>query len=76
MPVFDFRNTPDTKTDNRNNSICTYTTFRTNDSVTSPEKPILILDNHIPAAGLPLNSTRKEELSVQTFFSLTHVLSA
>lgn len=47
MPVFDFRNTPDTKTDNRNNSICTYTTFRTNDSVTSPEKPILILDNHI-----------------------------
>ena len=47
MPVFDFRNIPDTKTDPKNGSECTYTTFRSNDSVTSPEKPILLLDNHM-----------------------------
>ena len=41
MPVFDFNNTPEeTKI-----SECTYTIFRTNESITNPEHPILILDN-------------------------------
>lgn len=41
MPVFDFKDTPD----NKNTSECTYITFQSNESETSPEKPILILDN-------------------------------
>lgn len=41
MPVFDFKNSPEeTKV-----SECTYTVFRTNESETSPEHPILVLDN-------------------------------
>ena len=40
MPVFDFKNSPEeTKV-----SECTYTVFRTNESETSPEHPILVLD--------------------------------
>lgn len=42
MPVFDFKDTPDSK----NPSECTYTTFRSNETIPSPEKPILLLDNH------------------------------
>ncbi|MDO5417528.1 MAG: AAA family ATPase [Lachnospiraceae bacterium] len=42
MPVFDFSSTPDKKNDPAE---CTYTTFRSNESVTSPERPILVLDN-------------------------------
>ena len=41
MPVFDFRDTPDTKT----GAVCTYTTFRSNEPSATPEKPILLLDN-------------------------------
>ena len=41
MPVFDFSSTPDAK----NPSICTYTTFQSNESNPSPEKPILLIDN-------------------------------
>lgn len=41
MPVFDFSHA----TDDRNSSECTYTTFRSNESAASPEKPILLLDN-------------------------------
>lgn len=41
MPVFDFKNTPDKDTVPE----CTYTTFSSNESEASPEKPILILDN-------------------------------
>lgn len=41
MPVFDFKNTPEQK----NYSECTYTTFCSNESSASAEKPILILDN-------------------------------
>lgn len=41
MPVFDFRDTPDTK----NPAQCTYTVFRSNEPAASPEKPILVLDN-------------------------------
>ena len=41
MPVFDFSSTPD---DNKE-SVCTYTTFQSNERIATPEKPILILDN-------------------------------
>lgn len=41
MPVFDFSDTPD----NNQDSVCTYTTFHSNESIATPEKPILILDN-------------------------------
>ena len=41
MPVFDFSNSPE----KANVSQCTYTIFRTNESTTSPEQPILVLDN-------------------------------
>lgn len=41
MPVFDFSET----SDNTNPSECTYTTFRSNETTPTPEKPILLLDN-------------------------------
>jgi ATP-dependent Lon protease len=43
MPVFDFNNTPDQK----NQAICTYTTFRSNEANPTPESPILLLDNSV-----------------------------
>ena len=44
MPVFDFSNSSDEK---KNNEFqCTYTVFRSNENAASPEKPILLLDNH------------------------------
>lgn len=42
MPVFDFSDA----SDNKNNGECTYVTFRSNESAASPEKPIMLLDNH------------------------------
>lgn len=41
MPVFDFSNTPDANKD----PVCTYTTFRSNESVPCAEHPIMLLDN-------------------------------
>ena len=41
MPVFDFNN----MTTSGQNPECTYTTFQSNESNPTPEKPILILDN-------------------------------
>ena len=41
MPVFDFSNAPE----KQKVSACTYTIFRTNESVPSPERPILVLDS-------------------------------
>lgn len=41
MPVFDFSNAADTKAE----SVCTYTTFKSNNSVPSEKQPILLLDN-------------------------------
>jgi ATP-dependent Lon protease len=41
MPVFDFKDTPDSK----NTAECTYTIFRSNESEASPECPLLLLDN-------------------------------
>ena len=41
MAVFDFSDAPVKNQD----SICTYTTFQSNERVATPEKPILILDN-------------------------------
>ncbi len=43
MPVFDFNSTPETET----RAVCTYTTFQSNESESTQEKPILILDNKI-----------------------------
>ena len=43
MPVFDFSGASDKKTGVQ--SECTYTTFQSNEKETSPEKPIMILDN-------------------------------
>lgn len=41
MPVFDFNDTPETKTE----AECTYTVFRSNENIASPDKPMMILDN-------------------------------
>ena len=41
MPVFDFSNATTEKKDPE----CTYTTFRSNETKPSPEKPILVLEN-------------------------------
>ena len=43
MPVFDFSGTSDKKPGVQ--SECTYTTFQSNEKETSPEKPIMVLDN-------------------------------
>lgn len=43
MPVFDFSGDSDKKPGVQ--SECTYTTFQSNEKETSPEKPIMILDN-------------------------------
>ena len=43
MPVFDFSGASDKKPGVQ--SECTYTTFQSNETETSPEKPIMILDN-------------------------------
>lgn len=42
MPVFDFNNEPASGKD----PVCTYTAFSSNDHTASPERPILLLDNH------------------------------
>ncbi len=44
MPVFDFSGASDKKPGVQ--SECTYTTFQSDEKETSPEKPIMILDNH------------------------------
>ena len=41
MPVFDFSSKPDSK----NPSICTFTTFQSNESNPTPENPIMLIDN-------------------------------
>ena len=41
MPVFDFSKT----TENKKEAECTYTTFQSDDSTATPEKPILLLDH-------------------------------
>ena len=42
MPVFDFSSAATEKTED---SVCTYTTFVSNENTTSPEQPILVLSN-------------------------------
>ena len=41
MPVFDFKHTPDEKKTQE----CTYTTFRSNETEATAEKPMLVLDH-------------------------------
>ena len=43
MPVFDFSSTPENE--KKQDPVCTYTTFPSNEGSASVEKPILILDN-------------------------------
>ena len=43
MPVFDFNS--NSENDNKEELVCTYTVFRTDNNTTSPEHPILVLDN-------------------------------
>ena len=42
MPVFDFNDAPVSK----EKCVCTYTTFQSSEPEATPEKPILVLDNH------------------------------
>ena len=42
MPVFDFNHAQD----NKNEAVCTYETFRSNEHCPTTEHPILLLDNH------------------------------
>ena len=58
MPVFDFKHTPDEKKFQE----CTYTTFRSNETEATAEKPMLVLDNSNRKWKHPLNLTRKMEL--------------
>ncbi|MDO4519719.1 MAG: AAA family ATPase [Eubacteriales bacterium] len=41
MPVFDFNSEPDQK----KQPVCTYTTYQSDETTATPERPILILDN-------------------------------
>ena len=41
MPVFDFHDTPDDK----NLAECTYEVFRSNETIATAEKPVMVLDN-------------------------------
>ena len=52
MPVFDFKHTSDEKKVQE----CTYTTFRSNETEATAEKPMLVLDNTSSAvfSGFPL----------------------
>jgi len=61
MPVFDFSNTQNEKTDD---FVCTYTTFHSNERTATPENPILILDNreqewNQQSCGVFTNQNRK-----------------
>ena len=42
MPVFDFSNAPGGK---KTESVCTYTTFQSNEKEKTADEPILVLDN-------------------------------
>ena len=60
MPVFDFSNATTEKKDPE----CTYTTFHSNETKPSPEKPILVLDNtsrqwNHHSCGIFLNPTKR-----------------
>ena len=85
MPVFDFNNSPqDSKVPE-----CTYKVFYTNCPESSPEHPILILENKagslstIPAGSLPtpsggrlLSLKERKGLSARTFWKSMPGLSA
>ena len=61
MPVFDFNNTPDKDKP----LTCTYTTFRSDESTATPERPMLVLDtkngsgNTIPADSFLIRRNRR-----------------
>ena len=53
MPVFDFNNTPEPDAVPE----CTYTTFASDENVSSADKPLLVLDNITPAERLPIRTS-------------------
>lgn len=67
MPVFDFNNTPEENTA----SGCTYTIFQSSEPAASPEKPILVLDNHMQkwkyhSCGVFTNQSRRTAFEFST----------
>ena len=67
MPVFDFSHSPGEK----NRPVCTYTVFRTNIHHTSPEQPIMVLDNKVRewphhSNGVFTNPVRRTSFEFQT----------
>lgn len=66
MPVFDFKHTPEEK----KNGECTYTTFRSDETTPTPEKPLFVLDNHARkwkhhACGVVTNPVKKTTFEFQ-----------
>lgn len=67
MPVFDFSSKPDSK----NPSICTFTTFQSNESNPTPKSPIMLIDNQQQkwahhSNGIFTNPVKKTTFEFQT----------
>lgn len=66
MRVFDFSN----QTEEKVNPECTYTTFRSNEEISTPEHPIFVLDNkekehaHHSTGFLPIRQ-REQHLNLK-----------
>lgn len=65
MPVFDFNNTPEPDVVPE----CTYTTFASDENVSSADKPLLVLDN----SKKPGNITPAERLPIRTSVPLLNL---
>ena len=66
MPVFDFNNTPEPDAVPE----CTYTTFASDENVSSADKPLLVLDN---SKKMPGNITPAERLPIRTSVPLLNL---
>ena len=67
MPVFDFSSAATEKTED---SVCTYTTFASDENTTSPEQPILVLANSVRqwkhhSCGVFSNTVKKSAFEFQ-----------
>ena len=72
MPVFDFSSTPENE--KKQDPICTYTTFRSNEGSASAEKPILILDNSSEkwnhhAVGVFGNQSKRTNFELKVYYA-------
>ena len=66
MRVFDFSN----QTEEKVNPECTYTTFRSNEEISTPEHPIFVLDNKEKehahhSTGFFTNRQREQHLNLK-----------